>query len=366
MFKDDLHVKRIESLSNSVVGAVQAAKYGVAAIGHGLAVAKGLHGKHAIKQVDRLLSNEGVVVWQLYESLVPFMVGDRIEIVVALDWTDFDADNQSTIALNMITRHGRATPLMWMTVFKSELAGWRNEYEDRLLMRLREVLPEAVQVTVLADRGFGDVKLYELLAELRFDYVIRFREIIEVEDADGESRPAAEWVPPNGRPRLLREACVTGERFAVPAVVCVKAKGMKDSWCLATSRDELTGAAIVKLYGKRFTIEENFRDTKDIRFGMGLSTTRISTPERRDRMLLISALTVVLLTLLGAAGEDLGMDRMLKANTVKTRTHSLFRQGCMLYELLENMPLVRRRPLLKRFGEMMLEQNALRQAFGWI
>jgi hypothetical protein len=30
------------------------------------------------------------------------------EVVVALDWTDFDADRQSTIALNMITSHGRA------------------------------------------------------------------------------------------------------------------------------------------------------------------------------------------------------------------------------------------------------------------
>ena len=30
--------------------------------------------------------------------------------------------------------------------------------------------------------------------------------------------------------------------------------------------------------------------------------------------------------------ESLGYDRWLKANTVKRRTHSLFRQGLMLYE----------------------------------
>jgi hypothetical protein len=30
--------------------------------------------------------------------------------VVALDWTDFDADNQATIMLSLITDHGRATP----------------------------------------------------------------------------------------------------------------------------------------------------------------------------------------------------------------------------------------------------------------
>jgi hypothetical protein len=103
---------------------------------------------------------------------------------------------------------------------------------------------------------------------------------------------------------------------------------MKDPWCLATSHADKAGAEIVKLYGKRFTIEETFRDVKNLRFGMGLWDTRISEPERRDRVLLVGAIATALLTLLGAAGEALGLDRMLKANTVKTRTHSLLNQGC--------------------------------------
>ena len=72
---------------------------------------------------------------------------------------------------------------------------------------------------------------------------------------------------------------------------------------------------------------------------------------RRDRLLLISACAIVLLTLLGAAGEALGMDRLLKSNTTKTRTHSLFRQGCMLYELIPTMPEHRLAPLMTRFAE---------------
>jgi hypothetical protein len=67
---------------------------------------------------------------------------------------------------------------------------------------------------------------------------------------------------------------------------------------------------------------------------MGLSSTRIGEPMRRDRLLLISAFATALLTLLGAVGESLGMDRLLKSNTSKVWTHSLFRQGCMLYELI--------------------------------
>ena len=32
--------------------------------------------------------------------------------------------------------------------------------------------------------------------------------------------------------------------------------------------------------------------------------------------------------------ESLGLDRLLKSNTSKRRTHSLFRQGCLLYDLI--------------------------------
>ena len=64
----------------------------------------------------------------------------------------------------------------------------------------------------------------------------------------------------------------------------------------------------------------------------------IRQPKRCDRMLLLSALSIALLTLLGAAGESLPYDRWLKANTVKTHTHSLFRQGLMLYEHIPNWP----------------------------
>jgi hypothetical protein len=91
---------------------------------------------------------------------------------------------------------------------------------------------------------------------------------------------------------------------------------------------------------------------------MGLSKLRIADPQRRDRLLLLSALAVVLLTLLGAAGESLGLDRLLKSNTSKRRTHSLFRQGCLLYDLIPNMPEARLRPLIEEYSQL-LKYNSL-------
>ena len=67
---------------------------------------------------------------------------------------------------------------------------------------------------------------------------------------------------------------------------------MKEPWCLAASDPEATAAVLVNHYAKRWTIEPAFRDTKDLRFGMGLSSTRIGEPTRRDRLLLISAFAI--------------------------------------------------------------------------
>ena len=106
------------------------------------------------------------------------------------------------------------------------------------------------------------------------------------------------------------------------------------------------------------------RDTKDIRYGMGMGSIHVKTPERRDRLWPINAFAVVLLTLLGAAGETLGYDRMLKTNISKRRTHSLFRQGCMLYDLIPNMPEERLLPLIETFITMLLDQPLFEHVFG--
>ena len=57
----------------------------------------GLNPKHATKQVDRLLSSPEIKVDDILVRWVPFVVGARSSIVVALDWTDFDSDRQATI-----------------------------------------------------------------------------------------------------------------------------------------------------------------------------------------------------------------------------------------------------------------------------
>ena len=77
VYGHDLHTKRINSLAGATLGVMTAASLAVAMIGHALAQARGLVTKHAVKQVDRLLSNDGIDVWDSFAHWVPHQIGAR-------------------------------------------------------------------------------------------------------------------------------------------------------------------------------------------------------------------------------------------------------------------------------------------------
>jgi Transposase DDE domain len=364
VFGDDLHAKTVLSLSDGVLGVLHGSVLAVHSIGRALAAAKGTHPKHATKQVDRLLSNEKVSLESLFSFWIRFIVAQRKKIIVALDWTEFDKDNHSTLALYAITEHGRATPLCWRTYSQSDLKGHMYQYESSLIELLHGAIPEDVEIVLLADRGFGDRDRYEHLTFLGFSYVIRFKGNILVTDKSGETRTAKDWQGESGRLVKLENAKVTGKKTEVGAVVVVQDKGMKDSWCLVCSDKSWSGTEIKELYGKRFKIEETFRDQKDPRFGMGLSATQVKDGERRDRLMFLGAIAHALLELLGAAGERAGLDKGLKTNTSKKRTLSLYNQGLFWYTALPNLPRQRLKLLMETFEQVLREQEFFCKLFG--
>jgi hypothetical protein len=100
-------------------------------------LASGLERKYAVKQVDRLLTNTQLNVWRLFNDWAPYVVSERTEIVVSMDWAKFEADDHSTLVISLQTNHGRAHQ-------KSLLKGQRNAHERALLTKLRKTLPEDV------------------------------------------------------------------------------------------------------------------------------------------------------------------------------------------------------------------------------
>ena len=77
------------------------------------------------------------------------------------------------------------------------------------------------------------------------------------------------------------------------------------------------------------------------------------------------AFAIVLLRLVGARLQD-----FVHGPTWATRprhpTHSLFRQGCMLYELTPQHSGGARRPLIERFSEYVSQNNPFARRFSFV
>jgi hypothetical protein len=366
IYDDELHAKRIDSLANGAAGVLRSARLSIHAIGAAYAEMAEIRPKHGIKQVDRFLSNPAFDVAELTAPWARYVIGAREEAVIALDWTDFDDDDHMTLAAYLVTSHGRATPLTWKTVDKKSLKGKQKKYEFDLVKRLAAAIADDVRVTLLADRGFGDIAFFKHVKKLGWDYAIRIRGNILVETQDGRCMPASDRVQRGGRAARLPDVLLTKKRELIPAVITKRQSGSKDPWCIATSLGDSKASEVIDLYRKRMSIEETFRDQKDLRFGLGLRATHIRDAARRDRLLLLTAIAQALLTLLGAASEETGMDMHLKANTVKRRTHSLLRQGTYWYGAMPRMREDWLRTLIEAFDRIVSQHQIFTKVFAVI
>ena len=80
---------------------------------------------------------------------------------------------------------------------------------------------------------------------------------------------------------------------------------------------------------------------------MALSHKYARSPHRRVQLFLVSTLVVALL---GAAGDSVGLEQIVKANPYKQRTYLFSRQRyTYYYELLHSVRDERANPPLKKF-----------------
>ena len=137
-----------------------------------------------------------------------------------------------------------------------------------------------------------------------------------------------QWVGEGGRSRTLRGAQVTDEHgWEVGTVVCVHDRKMKEPWCLVASESKVGTRTLIRYYGKRWGLRRASVTSRTCGSGWGCRRCGFRVRSVGTGCCCSVRWRLPLLSLLGAAGESLGYDRWLKANTVKYRTHSLFRQG---------------------------------------
>lgn len=250
VFGKALHQKRCLSLSYAAMGLLASESLILHRMGEGLSETLGGNKKHTTKQIDRLLSNKKIDIWTLSSYWAQHMLSDVKEVMVALDWSSFADDKQSMLSLNMVSSKGLSVPLLWKSVDNSRIKYNRGRYE--LLSRLKEVLPEGVKVSVLADRGFSDQKFLRFLTEeLQFNFVIRIKSNTTIIH-DGIKLKASERLE-KGKIASIKQAGITLNNYPVKVFIATQDKSMKAPWYLVSNLSN-PASEIIKTYSKRWKI----------------------------------------------------------------------------------------------------------------
>ncbi len=146
LFGEDLHLARVRSMANGVVGVLGAAVVSIAAIGRAYAQLAEIESKSGVKQVDRLLSNDGLVLDELMPLWIQHVVGNIANIVVAMDWTDFDDDDHTTLCVYLVTTHGLRTGDMHAVKWEHFDTTLDGAFTWGIALRRKTARPQRIEV----------------------------------------------------------------------------------------------------------------------------------------------------------------------------------------------------------------------------
>ena len=218
------------------------------------------------------------------------------QLLVAVDWTEWHHDLRMLVAAVVVGT--RAVPLYAAAFEKIVRVRSQNARENAFVRVLVDGLTRAgISATLLCDRGFRRVSWLKLLSELHVDFVVRLQDDVTVEFA-GERIPLAGILLWPGQVVDLGIVALRADASFHVRVIGCWAKGAHAPWWLATSRTD-RASLILKLYDRRMTIEEQFRDTKGRRFGAKLSWTQFRDPAALGRFVMLLAPALLIWILVG-------------------------------------------------------------------
>jgi hypothetical protein len=287
--------------------------------------------KHSIKRFDRFLSNPRFDDRTAQEALLCAVIGNRTRVLVAVDWTKY---REWPALVASVVHRGRGVPVMWSVMDGNKLYKSQNAFEHGFFKWLKSALPRGVQAIVLLDRGFKRVELARQLSRLGLDFVIRTGNNVHVRSSQYVG-PIEGLVLHRGQVVDVPDAAMRTDRPVRVRVVGLWERKQREPWLLMTSLTKESVAELARMYGKRFRIEETFRDEKDARFGLYLGHVKVTRADRLERLMLIAALVHFFAMLIGAEARRQGLDRGFRANTVRHKaTHSDFTLGIYYFSRL--------------------------------
>jgi hypothetical protein len=292
-----LRLSQAKTLAALVNAAMSVQRVSLANIGRAMVGSA----KHQIKRCWRFIVNPRVESSDAMRGILKRLLKKRKKVLlVALDWVDIKGF-QTLVAAAVLK--GRSVPICWASCQRHVYDGHRsrNAFEESLLLVLRSMILPEVKVILLADRGFGRTALAKFCRQYGFHYLIRIQPKVTVH-LHGFDGKLLDYPVFKGIAKVLVDVLYRSDR-AVRQNIVIRwlrnlPKKRDECWFLMT---DLNGSAqqLCALYGRRMTIEQLFRDSKNKRNGWSLRDTQITTADRLDRLILILAIAYLLLCGLG-------------------------------------------------------------------
>lgn len=344
------HKQRIVALSEVVETAIIAKTLSVTTIGRNMENKN--QTRSNIRKADRLYSNThlheeceeiyAVMAKTLIKTSRPFIVIDGSKL----------PNSPWYILRASLVNAGRALTLYEYQYEQHEQCS--AKLYERFLQKLERILGDDVQPILITDAEFR-TPWFKLVAQMGWDYIGRIRGEMQCAIGD-ESFQSCQQLFNEARrkPRCLGQSSISYEHDYDGYLYLHKrrdkgrrahtrsgrhsdtlksqrfAKASREPWLLFSSLF-YPAEYLIKAYELRMTIEENFRDMKSGRYGLGLTMTFSKQKRRYDIMLLIAMLASTIAYLIGAVAEKKGVHRQFQANSIsEKRILSRFFLGCEL------------------------------------
>lgn len=331
-----LHKRRLNALLQAVQAALNARSHTLSNLARAFSTQTAV--RHRLKCMDRLLGNGALQreCLDIYGALAAQVLSGCKQPVIVIDWTDLKADRSVQMIRASLALPGRSLNLLQQVYAGKQAA--TPQAHAQFLKALKHILGEQAQPILITDAGFRS-PWFAAVQEMGWHWLgrIRGRDLLRpAGDADAPwSRCAQLWAGAGSVPNDLGHyECVRSRPHVCRLVLlrhtpkgrhkrtvhgsCARsrhsrknARAQTEPWLLACSLSlqHLSANAIVALYAQRMCIEQEFRDTKNARLGLGLEHSGTRTPQRLAVLALIAALAQWVLHLLGQWARQQGMQR---------------------------------------------------------
>lgn len=259
----------------------------------------------ALQRFYRLLKNPRIDYTGLVSTLADAVCRNRERhLIIPIDWSEWHHGLRLLVASVVVGKRG--VPLFSQAFAQRIWRRSQNTRENTFLRLLAEALCRAtLSATILCDRGFRRVSWIQLLQTLRLGFVVRLMSDVFVELAPDVKVALKDILLTQGRVLDLGLVPLRADGAATVRVIGYWAPGAHEPWWLATS-ETCDARRVLKLYDRRMTVEELFRDSKGCRFGGKLFWTQFRDPEALAHFLAMLgvALLIWILTGIAAARRD--------------------------------------------------------------